>query len=201
MDDARARIISAMIKAVRQYGLEGVRIQNVCDLAEISPGALYRYFEGKEQLLEECFTCVDKQAAAIFENLEFKPVTMLVDPMGAVKCLWLPYFRFWVLHPDETIFYHRFRDSAFFPRYDKDRDSSYFQTFGSFVHIFREVFPSLKVINQDILWLHLLTSTVMYAKNVVEGVLPDNQETEDTVFQLLMTGLSGYLRPKKQKKK
>lgn len=69
-----------------------------------------------------------------------------------------------------------------------------------FVRIFREVFPRLKKINQDILWLHLLTSTVMYAKNVIEGVLPDDQETEDTVFQLLMTGLSGYLRPEKPKR-
>ena len=201
MDGTKARIISAAIKAVRQYGLEGVRIQNVGDLAGISAGALYCYFEGKEQLLEECFTYVDRQAAAIFEDLKFKPVTMLTDPMEAVKSLWLPYFRFWVHHPDETIFYHRFRDSAFFPRYDTDRDAGYFKTFGDIVRIFREAFPRLKKINQDILWLHLLTSTVMYAKNVIEGVLPDAQETEDTLFQLLMTGLSDYLCPEKPKRK
>ena len=41
----------------------------------------------------------------------------------------------------------------------------------------------------------------MYAKYVVEGILPDNQETEDTIFQLLTTGLSGYLKPEKPKKK
>ena len=28
--------------------------------------------------------------------------------------------------------------------------------------------------NQDLLWLHILTSTVMYAKYVAEGVLPAN---------------------------
>ena len=44
------------MKAVRQYGLEGVRIQNVSELAGISPGAIYRYFDGKDQLLAECFT-------------------------------------------------------------------------------------------------------------------------------------------------
>ena len=38
MDDTRTRIISAAMKAVREYGLEGVRIQNVSDLAGISPG-------------------------------------------------------------------------------------------------------------------------------------------------------------------
>ena len=35
----------------------------------------------------------------------------------------------------------------------------------------------------------------MYAKYVVEGLLPNSQETEDTVFQFLSVGLSGCLRP------
>ena len=201
MDDTKTRIISATMKAVRQYGLEGVRIQNVSELAEISPGALYRYFDSKDQLIVECFTYVDRQAAAIFDHLKLSPLTMLTDPMGAVKSLWLPYFRFWTAHPDETVFYHRFRDSAFFPKYDKIRDLAYFNKFIHMVRLFKKIFPALDTMNQDLLWLHVLTSTVMYAKYVVEGILPNNQETEDTVFQLLTTGLSGYLRPEKPTKR
>ena len=193
MDDTRTRIIFAAMKAVRQYGLEGMRIQNVSDLAGVSPGALYRYFESKDQLILESFQYVDKQAAAIFEHLKFNPLLMVTDPMGAVKSLWLPYFRFWVSHPDETVFYHRFRDSAFFPKYDKSRDISYFGTFIGMVQLFKKVFPALDRMNQDLLWLHVLTGTVMYAKYVVEGVIPNNQETEETVFQFLTEGLSGYL--------
>ena len=93
-DDTKTRIIFAAMKAVRQYGLEGARIQNVSELAGISPGALYRYFESKDQLLVECFTYVDRQAAAIFDHLKFDPRTMLTDPMRAVKDLWLPIFVF-----------------------------------------------------------------------------------------------------------
>ncbi len=188
------RILYATMKAVRRYGLEGVRIQNVSKLAGISPGALYRYFDGKDQLLVECFTYVDRQAAAIFEHLRFDPLSMRIDPMGAIKGLWLPYFRFWTSHPDETVFYFRFRDSVSFPQYDKGRDVTYFNTFIGMVQAFKGAFPSLDRIDQDLLWLHVLTSTVMYAKYVVEGVLPNTQGTEDTVFQLLTTGLSGYLR-------
>ncbi len=201
MDDTKTKIISAAIRAVRQYGMEGARIQNISDLAGISPGALYRYFDSKDQLMVECFTWVDRQAASIFEHLQCRPVMMLTDPVGAVKILWLPYFRFWVAHPDETVFYHRFRDSAFFPRFDRNRDVSYFDTFIEMVHNFQAMFPGLKQINQDLLWLHVLTSTVMYAKYVVEGVLPNTEETEDTVFQLLITGVSGYLKPGKHRKR
>lgn len=195
LDDTRLRIILAAARAVRRYGLEGVRIQHVSKLAGISSGAIYRHFEGKDQLLLECFTYVDKQAAEIFEHLRFDPRVVLTDPMGAVKGLWLPYFRFWTSHPDETVFYHRFRDSTFFPKYDKERDFTYFKTFIGMVDEFKRAFPGLDRINQDLLWLHVLTSTVMYAKYVVEGTLPNNQETEDTVFQLLTTGLSSYLKP------
>lgn len=195
LDDTKTRILSATMKAVRQYGLEGTRIQNISELAGLSPGALYRYFDGKDDLMIACFTHVDRQAAAIFEHLQLDPQAMLTDPTDAVRRLWLPYFRFWVGHPDETIFYHRFRDSATFPRYDKIRDISYFSAFTDMVRLFMHTFPRLRQINQDLLWLHVLTSTVMYAKYVVEGVLPNNQETEDTVFQFLTAGLSSYLRP------
>ena len=190
------RILSAVMKAVRQYGLEGVRVQNVSELAGISPGALYRHFDGKDRLLLECFLYVDRQAAKIFEYLQVDPQTIRTDPMGAVKGLWLPYFRFWTSHPDETVFYYRFRDSAFFPKYDKTRDFTYFKTFAGMVQDFKRVFPCLDWMNQDLLRLHVLTSTVMYARYVVEGVLPNSQETENAVFRLLMGGLNGLLTTK-----
>lgn len=195
LDDTKTRIILAAMKAVRQYGLEGVRIQNVSELAGISPGAIYRYFDGKEQLIVECFTYVDKQAAEVFEHLKFNPLLMLTDPMGAIKELWLPYFRFWTSHPDETIFYHRFRDSAFFSKYVKSRDADHFKSFLGTVHVFKKAFSGLDRLHQDLLWFHVLTTTVLYAKYVIEGTLPNQQETEDAVFQLLATGLSGYLQP------
>jgi len=200
LDDTRTRILSATMKAVRQYGLEGARVQNISELAGISPGAMYRYFKSKDELLAECFTYVDRQAAAIFEDVKFNPLTMLTDPMGAVKSLWQPYFRFWLAHPDETVFYHRFRDSATFPKFYRTQNPGYFNAFGNMVRAFMNTFPSLRRINQDVLWLHVLTSTVMYAKYVVEGLLPNDQETEDTVFQFLTVGLSGYLRPEKAKR-
>lgn len=199
MDDTKTRILSATMKAVRQYGLEGARVQNISGLAGISPGAMYRYFKSKDELLAACFTYVDQQAAAIFEDLRFNPLAMRTDPMGVVKDLWLPYFRFWVAHPDETVFYHRFRDSAAFPGFYKNQSLTYFNAFGNMVRAFMDTFPSLRRINQDVLWLHVLTSTVMYAKYVVEGLLPNSQETEDTVFQFLSVGLSGYLRPEQAK--
>ena len=193
LDDTKNRIIFAAIKAVRKYGLEGARIQNISELAGLSPGALYRYFDGKDDLMVACFTYVDKQAATIFDHISLDPEEIARDPLGAVRKLWTPYFQFWIARPDETIFYHRFRDSAAFPAYDRVREAGYFRSFALMVHAFLEAFPSLRQMNMDLLWHHVLTVTILYAKYVVEGVLPNTDETEETIFRLMTTGLSGYL--------
>jgi len=188
----------AAIKGVRQYGLEGARVQNISKLAGLTQGAMYRYFESKDELMTACFVYVDRQAAAIFDHMTFDPRILLKGPVEAVKSLWLPYFRFWTSHPDETVFYHRFRDSAYFPAFDKQRNVGYFDRFVGIVRLFKKTFPKLDELNQELLWLHVLTSTVMYAKYVVEGVLPNDEATENAIFQLMMTGLAGYLKPGKK---
>lgn len=194
VDDTKSRIISAAIKAVRKYGLEGARIQNISELAELSPGALYRYFTGKDELMVASFTYVDQQAAAIFDNIELDRQEIVQDPVGAVRKLWTPYFRFWVARPDETIFYHRFRDSASFPAYDRVREAGYFHSFTQVVRYFLAAYPGLRRMNSDLLWHHVLTVTILYAKYVVEGVLLNNEETEETIFRLMMVGLRGYMQ-------
>lgn len=198
MDDTKTRIIMAAMKGVREYGLEGVRVQKIGQLAGLTQGAMYRYFESKDELMTACFIYVDKQVAAIFDHMKFDPLILLKGPTEAIKSLWLPYFRFWTAHPDETVFYHRFRDSAYFPAFDRQRDVGYFDKFVGIVHLFKKTFPKLNELNQDLLWLHVLTTTVMYAKYVVEGVLPNDEKTENAIFQLMLTGLTGYLKPGKR---
>jgi len=198
LDDTKTRIIMAAMKGVREYGLEGVRVQKIGQLAGLTQGAMYRYFESKDELMTACFIYVDKQVAAIFDHMKFDPLILLKGPTEAIKSLWLPYFRFWTAHPDETVFYHRFRDSAYFPAFDRQRDVGYFDKFVGIVHLFKKTFPKLNELNQDLLWLHVLTTTVMYAKYVVEGVLPNDEKTENAIFQLMLTGLTGYLKPGKR---
>ncbi len=195
MGCTRDRIIAAAMAGVRQYGLEGVTIHDISVLAGLSQGAMYRYFKSKEELMEECFFSIDRQAARLFDHISLDVEDLRARPMEAVKKLWLPYFRFWTSRPDETVFYHRFRDSAAFPEFDQRRDVSYFASFVQAVRAFRAAFPSLAELDQNLLWLHVLTATVMYAKYVVEGVLPANEATENAVFQLMTSGLAGFLAP------
>ncbi len=196
MDDTRNRILRATCKAVRQYGLDGVRIQNISELAGLSPGALYRYFDSKETLLEACFVDVDKRVAGLFDRMDIDWERVLADPVETVRTLWLSYFRFWIARPDETVFYNSFRNTPGFHAFDRERDTSHFQTLANAIERTKDIFPGLREMNQTVLCIHMLGATVMYARCVVEGILPDNERTENEIFRLLISGLTGLLRLK-----
>lgn len=189
MANQKEEIIRAAMKGVRQYGLDGVRIRYIAELAGSSVGNIYQHFSSKEQLMQVCFERVDRQIASLFDPLRLDQRAMAANPEQEIYRLWSIYFRWLVAHPDETVFYHRFRDSAAFPEFDRRRDVSYFTSFIEIIRLFDRQFHIYDQIDQSILWFYVLSSTIMYAKHVVEGVLPDTPATERSIFQLEMHGL------------
>lgn len=194
MDNTKIRIIKAACKAVRQYGLDGVRIQNISELAGLSPGALYRYFDSKETLLETCFTDIDNRVMELLAQMEIDSEKLRADPEGSVRKMWIPFFRFWTSRPDETVFYYNYRNTPGFRTVDRKYDASCFEAWEKIIAQFKEAFPGLRKFNHTVLCIHMLSATVMYAKCVAEKILPDNEQTEDEVFCLLMSGLAGCMR-------
>ncbi len=50
--EARRRgILAAAQRCVSRNGVQGTTMRDICRAANLSPGALYRYFDGKEQIL------------------------------------------------------------------------------------------------------------------------------------------------------
>lgn len=186
--------MEAAIEGVRLYGLDGVRIQHIAKLAGGATGNIYSYFEGKDDLLRACFERVDRQIAKVFDRLVPDPKFLAGHPEEAVRRLWTAYFRWLVAHPAETVFYHRYRDAPGFTAYNLSRDFSHFAAFVHTLGLFQEQYHIYERVDGGVLWLHVLTGTVMYAKYVVEGVLPDAPETEESLFRLLMYGLDGLFR-------
>ncbi len=194
MASQKEEIIQAAMKGVRQYGLDGVRIRYIAELAGSSVGNIYQHFNSKEHLMQVCFERVDRQIARLFDPLNLNQAAMAADPEREIYRLWSMYFRWLVAHPDETVFYHRFRDSSSFPKFDRQRDVTYFSSFIGIIRLFDQQYHIYEQVDQNILWLFVLTTTVMYAKYVVEGVLPNTPATEKSIFQLEMRGLQSLIK-------
>ncbi len=195
MANQRSVLIQAAIKAVRLHGVDGVRMQHIGQIAHTTPSSIYLYFKGKEELLRACYEQIDHEIAHILDK---QLHTFAEDPAPSSKetihCLWRIYWQWLIDHPDETMFFHYYRDWSGFPQYDMTRSVSHFD---ALVHAVQSLYsnsPGMNTVPPILLWLYWLDGTVMYAKYVVQDLFPNTQEMEDFVFRLLMGGVDGLMK-------
>lgn len=191
MANQRSVLIQAAIKAVRLHGVDGVRMQHIGQIAHTTPSSIYLYFKGKEELLRACYEQIDHEIAHILDKqLQILMETPADSPRAAIYHLWKVYWEWLICHPDETIFFHYYRNWSGFPQYDMTRNISHFDSLIQAVRRLYASSPNINAVPPILLWLYWLDGTVMYAKYVVQDLFPNTQEIEDFVFQLLMGGIN-----------
>jgi AcrR family transcriptional regulator len=57
----RERLLEAATEVFAERGFEGARVEQIADVAQVSPGLLYRHFEGKRELYEELLLLANRQ--------------------------------------------------------------------------------------------------------------------------------------------
>lgn len=68
VEAGRARIVAAALRIVGTEGFEALSMRRLADAIELTPGALYRYFANKDQVIEAVFgggTALDDRLLAI----------------------------------------------------------------------------------------------------------------------------------------
>lgn len=192
MANQRNILIQAAIKAVRLYGVDGVRMQHIGQIAHATPSSIYLYFKGKEDLLRVCYEQIDYEIAHLL-NKGVRDAVKQPQPIQAevLRNVWKTYWRWLIDHPDETIFFHYYRDWSGFPEYDMSRDISHFEPFTGMMREVLAHHPGLDSMPPIYLWLYWIDGTVMYAKYVAQGVFPDTPEMENFVLHLLTGGVRG----------
>jgi len=57
----REKLLEAATEVFAERGYEGARVEQIADVAQVSPGLLYRHFEGKQELYEELLLLANRQ--------------------------------------------------------------------------------------------------------------------------------------------
>jgi AcrR family transcriptional regulator len=57
----REKLLEAATEVFAERGYEGARVEQIADMAQVSPGLLYRHFEGKQELYEELLLLANRQ--------------------------------------------------------------------------------------------------------------------------------------------
>ena len=188
METAREAIIKAAMKGVRLYGLHGVRIRHISELADVLPSSIYGYFKGKDHLMQACFARVTEQITELMKQARPRAELLQDHPRQAMREFWAPFYRWLLRHPDETVFFHRYCDGPNGPL-GNVKDSEWSGDFVSAMTPFVQGALPDSPATERLLWLHGVLGTVRYAKYVIEGLLPDDPQTENGIFFLLFPGL------------
>ena len=91
----KMRIAEKAMELFKVSGFESVKIQEICQAAEVSVGAFYHYFESKENIIENAYIEVDKIVAQRVDAMEydtsyekiikiFEEASLFVEDLGHV---------------------------------------------------------------------------------------------------------------------
>ena len=72
-DQQTRRILDAATLCFRRFGFQGASMQQICAEAGMSPGALYRYFDSKEAIIEAIAEADRRQDAEVFSGILTNP--------------------------------------------------------------------------------------------------------------------------------
>jgi len=81
LDARRTQILDAAQRCFAREGLHETTMQDICAEAELSPGAIYRYFKGKREILEGVFD------QSLEENAGLAELANLEDPLQGFELL------------------------------------------------------------------------------------------------------------------
>jgi AcrR family transcriptional regulator len=60
----REQLVEAATQVFAERGFEGARVEQIADAAEVSPGLLYRHFDGKQELYTEILQLANRELMA-----------------------------------------------------------------------------------------------------------------------------------------
>lgn len=197
--DSKSRmseLIDVTMQVAAETGLTALSLKKVTRRAGVSEALIYKYFETKENLLNNCFKSVHKQIASLFDRMEIPMIRTPEEVYLAVRTLWMTYFSFLVKNSYRTIFYFEYRDSPYIQyvvENDEEAKNTYFHNFGEILSVFFEQFHIYEHTNPDHLWVYVLDATGIFARRVIRGELPDTDESRENIWRLMFRGMSGLL--------
>jgi AcrR family transcriptional regulator len=109
MTTKRSAILKATLELISEQGFHGTAMSEIADKAEVGAGTIYRYFEGKGDLITQLYLETKRemgQALLVGYSED-------LSPRERFRTLWLNMLHYYVDHPQETAFLEQFDNSPY----------------------------------------------------------------------------------------
>jgi AcrR family transcriptional regulator len=110
VDDKRTAILEATLKLVSERGFHGTAMSKVAREAGVSAGIIYHYFEGKDDLINELYKSIKRQAAqAMLEDVD-----LAQSVRSQIRQLLGNVLRHFIQRPRESAFLEQYARSPYY---------------------------------------------------------------------------------------
>lgn len=108
--DKRKAILVAALRLIAENGFHGTAVSQIAEEAGVSVGIIYRYFESKDELIDEVYRSIKlKITRAQLANLD---KTQPLDGQ-LYQCL-RNFVRYFIFHPQEAAFLEQYTHSPYY---------------------------------------------------------------------------------------
>ncbi|MBQ8740158.1 MAG: TetR/AcrR family transcriptional regulator [Clostridia bacterium] len=188
-EDMRLALIKSTIQTISNVGIDGATTKLLATNAGVNEAYIYRIFGGKEQLFKETFTYIDKD----FSSALLKIFPIVYDKNYNIKLRFRKLF--------EKVWQYALADKercSFFIRYYYSRCYTNLISeerkiiYAKVMKKFNTAFPY----GTDTWWLfnHIFDVIFSSAVKVLREEIPDTEETEEKIFNLLYSAIQSHLK-------
>jgi AcrR family transcriptional regulator len=174
MKTKRSAILRATLELISEQGFHGTAMSEIADKAEVGAGTIYRYFEGKGDLITQLYLQIKREMgqallAGTTEDLSLRE---------RFRTLWLNMLHYYVDHPQETAFLEQFDNSPYMTAEVKGACAEDFEPILRFFrHAVRE--GALKEMPLEMLGIFTVAVAVHLAKLHASGELTLDEGTKE----------------------
>ena len=187
--EIREALIKSAIRTISSVGIDSATTKQLATNAGVNEVYIYRIFGGKDNLFKETFMHVDKDFSAKLSNFISEAYDRGGDAETRFRNIFRLIWKYAINDKEKCSFFIRYYYSRCYTnKISQERKPIY-------TNVMRK-FDTAFVRGTDTWWLfnHILDVIFSSAIKVLREEIPDNEETQENIFNLLFPALKLYFK-------
>jgi len=184
LENLEKKILGCTANLGAKKGIENISTAEIAKICDISEPTIFVHFKKKSNLIGLVGRHLDDGIKKLVSSARFdiKDKAMIISEM---RRIWLACFDFLTEHPDQTRYYIRYKNSAYYdPKYYSSPDSAY-EAVKNFMLLYNEKLAQFNELGYEAVSVSIIDTTMGYAKSVIEGRLKNEPSIKEMIFRII----------------
>ena len=190
-DENRRKLIDGTIRVIARDGLDKASTKSIGQETSVNQAYIYRCFADKEDMLAKAFASLDEE---LLETAMQHIAVMYIQELEyetRCRAFFTSVWKFLLGNRDKCLAFIRYYYSPYFQRYSaEEHKKRYVPLVEKFKDSFRAEANVWMILN------HILATMLDFVVKVIEGAVPNNEDTAEHVFRLVYVSARQYFKKK-----